>query len=50
MTDPRDIWVAGFCTGAAFIGALAGWFGPTERTNNGLWNKQQRRVHADRPR
>lgn len=46
MTDPGTIWVAGFCTGAAFIGALAGWFGPTERTNNGLWNKQQRRARA----
>lgn len=45
MTDPRDIWFAGFCTGAAFvyIGAMAGWIGPTERTNNGLWNKQHRR-------
>jgi hypothetical protein len=46
MTDPRDIFVAGFCTGAAFIGALTGWFGPAERTNNGLWNKQQRRDRA----
>lgn len=46
MPDLRDMFVLGFCTGAALIGALAGWFGSTERTNNGIWNKQHRRAHA----
>lgn len=28
MIEPIIFWVAGFCTGAAFTGGLAGWLRP----------------------
>ena len=41
VIEPIIFWVAGFCTGAAFTGGLAGWFRPRMGPPRGSYGPRQ---------